>query len=307
MLFDEYLVKYKSEIKIAVKELLTKAIKNQTHEGDLFLINLHGFFQKEIEEAKVSNPSLNLSPYVFGPGHEAYEEDQASNRFYFRLRSNINNGDRAKFYEYKKTDNSWEDERNMIVQLEMYMYLKFWESDMILKKLTQLTRLANKEYYKWELSFKSTSARGEFIRNKIIEKIRTICPSFHALINQLYDQQLRNAIAHSQYYFMGDNLILSNQGVNEISNRRLYTIDEWDILMNKFVLFYDFLNYSLIVVEKYYQRQVVDKHFGQPVRVIRKGDIKNAKIEWIKWMDEHHRWIWYKTWADHYRPNFFIV
>lgn len=303
MIFKEYLLAFQPQVREAIKELFKTAIGNQSHEADIFLISIHGFFHKAIEEARSQPGALNLSPYVFGPGTEAYQEEHASERFYKLIRNRIITGERKKFYDYKKSEEDWEITWSVQVQLEMYMYLKFWESDMVLKKLTQLARLANKEYYNWELTFSNrASSRGVHIEEFVLNKIEKICPKFHTLLLSIYDRHLRNTIAHSQYFFIGDNIILTQH-----PDKRYYTLEEWDILMNKFILFYDLLNHYVSLVESHFKKTKRDRHFGVQVRVIKKRRKRYPHYEWIRLQDDGDRWIWYRTWEQHYAHNFFII
>jgi hypothetical protein len=301
MLFENHLNVFEWEARKAIKQLFKNAIKNQTHDGDLFLVINHGFFHDEIESSRASGHH-NLSPYVFGPGTESYSEDQSIRLFYRQMGGQIRQGDIDKFYQYhdsvKGSDLQW----MMNVQLEMYMYLKFWEADMILKRLCQLVRLGSGLYYQWDLDLKKVTNRGDFIEKYIIADSEKTSPHFYQLISYLYDRVLRNAIAHSQYFFMGHQILLVNDNVHNGFSR-----EEWDILINKFYIFYAVFNEYLDLVDRCYFKKTAERHFGQQVRIVKRKMKRRPVFEWIRAFDETGRYIWYKTWEKHYQPKFHII
>ena len=146
----------------------------------------------------------------------------------------------------------------------MLVYLKFWEADLIIKKLYQLVRLLNKEHYDWYFKISSrdknsTGSRQEIIRGKIRDRIKPFSETIYLLFKNTYISQLRNSIAHSNYSFQGRNIHLNNYIESDPSAQLKYiTFDNWVeifhstlVLHNAYIAMNNFINnfYGKVAME----------------------------------------------------------
>lgn len=84
------------------------------------------------------------------------------------------------------------------VIFQLLLYMKFWETDLILRRLSNLAKLAQAKPYYWEYSQKVFNDRRNLIKDDIQKPLESICPLFYELIDEIYSNQIRNAVAHSQ-------------------------------------------------------------------------------------------------------------
>jgi hypothetical protein len=109
--------------------------------------------------------------------------------------------------------------------------MKFWETDLILRRLSNLSNLAQAKPYYWDYSQTVYDARRNLIKDEIQKPLEFICPLFYKLIDEIYSNQIRNAVAHSQYYFLYDSIHLTNKDGNNTTNSM-----ELHMMIGKFYL-----------------------------------------------------------------------
>ena len=212
MIFYDLILALKDGVAAAVDDLFGAAYANQTHSQDLLLIDQHGSYSEMLADLRVRG-AHHLSPYVIGPDLIGFAEAT----FYqftdwYRQSHQL---DKAEFEELIKHDEETQKQEHLMLQIEQSIYLRFWEADMILKQLYQLSSLASGEAYDWHLQMPvHARARGEskheIIRKKIRNRVETICPAFYALVKENYKSQIRNAIAHSQFWIGGRSIVFLN-------------------------------------------------------------------------------------------------
>lgn len=86
MLFKDILKQFDNELKPAMEELFQKAIESQTHQGNLLLLHLNGWYDKTILELNERKGS-NVSPYQIGEGYIGLS-DQTHYKFINEYRKN---------------------------------------------------------------------------------------------------------------------------------------------------------------------------------------------------------------------------
>jgi hypothetical protein len=298
MVFKETLRALEQEVREAVDELFDTAFKNQRVNTDLLLILIHGFYdEKHLEFIKREK----LSPYVYGPGPIGFSLD-AFYDFFHAYRMNVMS--KKKFQKLlddpeKKEDAAHTEQIN--INVELAIYLKFWESDMLLRELYNLVNLASGKYYDWNIvppdldKDKKNGAgkfsRRPFIRNHIQAPMEDICPKFYKLVKENYSAQIRNAVAHSKYYFMGRNLQLANRDENAFYELGNIPFDEWETRFHKTLLFYNFIIGNKQRYDKFYQDEVKDKHFGLAISTPRLTSNGLRQNHWVKYDHVWHRWL----------------
>lgn len=184
MIFKDLLEKYQTDLHSEFESILKLCIENQFHPGDLLLWNENGFFKEELLTFKTSD-GIKYNPHVIGPGasgHSEYTHYEFINQYRYSNISNISYTEyleKVKYSQYKKDeiDKLYFFESTSI-QIEMLIYLKIWEADLMIKKLYELARIINGESYDWYFSVaessrdkSATGTRQDIIRNLIRDKL----------------------------------------------------------------------------------------------------------------------------------------
>jgi hypothetical protein len=304
MLYLEWLKKIEADVQPVVENFFTKIEKNQYHEGDLLLVSVHGFYDRR-HEGSLLNKKLRLSSYVFGVGEEGLTNQTQFDFFNAFLSAYLNSGSREKYVDYIRTDSQAQAAYLITIQLELMIYLKFWESDYFLKQLYNLcTRLLHGKNYDWHVNIKD-KGKKTFLDIEVKDALRVKAPKFLELFEKVYSRQIRNAIAHSQFWLNNSYLNFMNYDPADDAHLKGFTIEEWENHYHHFVVFFNCFNQRIREFERRCMEEAADKHFGKPV-IINKKD-GSSRTEFLKCIPEIPRWVWYKNWAKHSRKVFTIV
>jgi hypothetical protein len=128
----------------------------------------------------------------------------------------------------------------------MMIYLKIWEADMTIKKLYEFVRILSGEHYDWYFKIsesardKGALTRQQIIRKLVRSKVDKISPILSKLIMDTYNTQIRNSIAHSNFYMAGRNIGLNNY-IEEDKANQLHNVsfDEWINIFHKTIILYN--------------------------------------------------------------------
>lgn len=214
------------DVTIAVDNLFDMAWRNQTHPQDLLLVDQHGFYSDKFAGHSVRR----LSGYMIGPGFIG----PALQTFYgfidWYRKSHVLS--QQELDALRAQDTGKDGVEHLMAQMELSIYLRFWEVDSLLKRYYQLTSLACAEPYDWHFEIPVDPRRGsknELIREKIRDRVKDVCPAFYALVKDNYLSQLRNAIAHSHFLMIGRSIRFLNfsEDPQAHSPLRGMTFDEW--------------------------------------------------------------------------------
>src|SRR5690625_996205 len=295
MIYQESLSKFKTEVVEAVEELFSFAYKNQTHPQDLLLVDQHGFFDEMLAKPEVK-ARHNLSPYVLGPGFIGHS-DSTHYEFIDWYRQN-HTFNKEEYENKKKEDPNFEKAERLSIHIELLIYLKFWEADLNLKRLYQLTRLCRGENYDWLFELPKDPREGsrhEVIRIQIRDSIKDICPKFYQLIKSIYIPQLRNAIAHSQFAFFGKIIDLLNYSENPKAYcpKKAINMDEWDEIFHKTILMHNELIRNFQHYVNKYSEFSKKNHNKIDLRITLPD--ATEKIEHVGKVNDRDEWIWYKN------------
>jgi len=294
MLFLETLNQYQAEVSKAISDLFESAFKNQTHPQDLLLLMENGFIvNRDIQPIK----GVKLSPYVVGPDSEGWSA-RTQYEFYHSYRQNVNEH-RAEFIQEASKMGSMENKvEYSSMHIELMIYIKFWEAEKILKTLYQLSRLSRGLDYDWEFKVDQyKDGRQGLIRDEIRDSVKAVIPTFYNLVKDIYMSQVRNAIAHSQFAFIGRNLNLNNKHLSKFYTLRNLTFEEWEVIIHKVILFYNELIYQEQVYYKIYSDKSLPMHYGLPLRTPKS---KETLIHpFYKYVQEEDRWSWYANLSKH--------
>jgi len=286
MLFRENFIKFKIEVKAAVDQLFKKAFQNQVYETDLLLVLENGM-KKEYDEATLKQ--LNILPYQIGHDTIGFRY----NTFYQFInyyRSIVKSREEfsKEFHDYKTKESYLDFYRDF----ELLLYMKFWETDLILRRLSNLSNLAQGKQYYWEYSQSDFNKRRNLIQDEIQKPLVKICPLFCKLMEEVYCNQIRNAVAHSQYYFLTDTIYFTNKKEYPYYKLNMISYVEWEVKFTKLMLLYNFLIANFNKYRSEYLAKVVDKHFGLLIYFPDKDLKGSTKTGWIKYNIKRDQWEW---------------
>lgn len=116
------------------------------------------------------------------------------------------------FYAFPNSQTATDD-REQRLHMELMVYSHIWEAKPFLKKLYRLAHLVGKEPYAWTVTIPDMS-KHDFIRNDIRQILDNNHNPIAGIIRNGFHTSLRNAFAHSEYWFdtMNNNrrIILDN-------------------------------------------------------------------------------------------------
>jgi len=303
MIFDDLLEEKAKIIVPEFKKLFFDALQRQTHEGDLLLVEINGFYNPEVY--KWTNiPDKN--PYMIGFGKDGHS-DMMHQRFINDYRRN--NIAKETYPEYlKKFEFSeeriqetrlLEEKESMQIQLQMLIYLKIWESDLFIKRLYQITNLINGEDYDWHFKIKgynrekeiSTGTRETIIRKKVRDRLKSLYPGIASAISNAYKTQIRNAIAHSTYFCVGRHIHLTNYDEGDPSSQiEVLSFDDWNSLFHDTIVLYNQMIGLSIWTDNFYAK-VAEKHDLQmQIRVSRKDPEEKIVYTMLTYRPYFHDW-----------------
>ena len=261
MLYIDTLDGHLDESKEALQSLFQKVKKNQSDENDLLLVLLNGFHSEGLVGS-------GLSPFMFGPGIESYVE-QTQYDFFHSFRTTYLRKSKAEFLKEEQLNDEWYKKYHTITQLELLVYLKLWESDLLLKQMYNLcSLLLHGNSYDW---YKTTKGEGRksLIEDQIIKTCKNKAPKFHRFIDSIYNRQIRNAAAHSQFYILGNHISFTNHDHDNGHDLHQLSIDEWETTFHRTVLFYNSFIRTSQDYSRRYKDEAKDKHFGKKIRTTR--------------------------------------
>lgn len=197
--FDEFDLINK-EVELAVNETFNY-LKNKTINYIPFLAN--GEFK-----SKYQNSHLRLNPYVIDTREDKYK-DKDRRAFYIQFMET--------FYSFP--NKAATDDNLTKIHMELMVYCHIWESKPFLKQLLKLAISIDNKPYPWNIEIPDMG-KHEVIREEIRDVFVKRNLSLGHIITKGFHTSLRNAFAHSEYYF--------NEATNNIV-LDTYTGKGWDI------------------------------------------------------------------------------
>lgn len=281
MLKKENINKYENEVSLAVGELWNKAFMNQKNENDLVLILANGIKNNYPEETlkKLKNTNYQI-------GHDFV---------HFKYSTFFNFFNQYKFVINEKDYEVIEDKQlydDVMVQMQLLSYMKFWEADLILKRLYNLSRLSQGKEYAWEIPKEKLNNRRILVKDEIQNPLQELCPKFYSFIEDIYSRQLRNAIAHSQYYIMFDTISLTNKSENKHYKLNSISFERWDEIFTKVILLHNYMIDRFNRYHHFYAKEAEDKHNGLRVYFPEKDKNGFYKSGWLKFDRDLNKWNW---------------
>lgn len=133
------------------------------------------------------------------------------------------------FYSFDGYDKVEDNSQRLHIKLMVYTHI--WESQPFLKKMYRIAHSLKGDRYAWSVSVPRQS-RQEFIRKEITLVLRREESCLSEIIKKGFHSSLRNAFAHSQYYFSLDSDVksihLANFGGRSWELRDI-GLDDWSV------------------------------------------------------------------------------
>lgn len=281
MLKQENIEKYDSQVRLAIDELWMMASKNQKSENDLVLIIANGSKNNYSAEILRRHKTTN-----YQIGHDLVHFRYITFYDFIDQYKKVFDEEEYGGYENKTL---WDE---TMVQMQLLSYLKFWETDLILKRLYNLSLLAQGKEYLWDIQQKELNDRRRLVKDEIQEPIKDICPKFYDFIDNVYSRQLRNAIAHSQYYIMHSTIHLTNRDESKFYKLNSISFVRWEEIFTKIILMHNYLIDNFNRYSSYYADKVQNKHNGLLVYFPDLDVYGLNKSAWIKFDEERRQWFW---------------
>lgn len=289
MIFKDLIEDLGENVAAAVNELFDVAQANQTHPQDLLLVDQHGFQNERLAGHRVAGRP-RVSPYMLGPDLIGFAE-RTFYKFIDWYRKSHRVPDRAEFEKQLAGDPQQQIHEDLFLQIEQGIYLRFWESDLILKRLHQLSSLCVGEPYDWFLKIPG-HPRGRIIREGIRDRLKGVCPAFYALVKENYKSQVRNAIAHSQYLIVGRQITFLNHSENptDYAPLRGMCFGEWYTMFHTTLLLHNHVTGAFCRHRESYKQQTLDNGNRIEIRITSpKGPEEFRDLGMRPGRDE---WVW---------------
>ena len=289
MIFNDLILEFNDTVKAAVDELFKAAWTNQSHPQDMLLVDQHGFYDKMLAKAQEN-------PYVIGPDEIGFGEDTFY-RFIDWYRQS-HSCDKAKFEEQVENDEDMQSQEELIVQIEQSIYLRFWEAASLLKQYCHLAALACRKPYSWRLKipdYSRQSSKSDVIRKKIRDRVKHTCPLFYALVKSNYISQVRNAIAHSQFYIMDRSISFLNYSKNPKAPASLkrMSFDQWYRTFHTMLLLHNETIRAFSQYRKRYKLKTLKN--GNRISIRITAPSASDRYDDLGIRHDRDEWIWYKN------------
>ncbi|MBK7946563.1 MAG: hypothetical protein IPJ85_15260 [Flavobacteriales bacterium] len=278
MLFEEILERLRPEVEEAVAELFQTIYRNLDHPQDLLLTEIGQF--TEIDNG-------------FGPGLGGWDHEAEHTQYEFYdmyRKAFLANESRKETFDKAEKDPDVAKAIRQTIQFEMMVYLRFWEADRILKKLYHYTQLALGQPFNWQYTIGPDDSRQELIRLQIRDPLQSTCPKYYNLLKSIYRSQVRNAVAHSQFYITDNSIGFTNYDPKRHAPHTQERYPWWEEIFHRVVLFYNEL--------LRHQRRLNDRAKRQDALALGRGlEIRctNPSQNFTKavhWTFNHKRGIW---------------
>lgn len=279
MIRETFSDKYNEEVRIVIRELFNICKQTMKHPGDLLVCQQNGFIGLGAPSLGIGITGLNYMQQLNQIVYPGIGKTTNNNECFVNSRSIFFNG---------TTD------FEQSIEEEMHRYHLIWENGYFLKTLKEISHLLNGENYDWELDIdsKTRATRSNYIKDAIITKFSK-APKFQNLLEETYNKDLRNAIAHTQYRLIQGDIVLTS--IKDNNHQPFYgiTFEKWEEIYSKawFLLRYIFSGLNDIM-ELYYVPLAKEKISGGIPILIPNG--KKWSETYVYYFKRGNRWTFHK-------------
>jgi hypothetical protein len=120
------------------------------------------------------------------------------------------------------------------------------------------------------------------------------------LLKDIYHPQIRNAVAHSEFYIVGTTLGFNNYDVAKHHPLTQISFELWEERFHRLILLYNGLIKRFNASLKEYILQQDDKEFGLQIRLTNPDETTETRF--IKYVDVNRPdWMWYNHWKKNHK------
>ncbi|EMR04679.1 hypothetical protein [Cesiribacter andamanensis] len=307
MVFQDLLDAKQADIAPGFERLVNDALANQSHKGDFLLVCCNGTYDPDINNYSGVEPRM---PYRIGGGSEGMSAGLHYKFINNYMTSSMYQQSYAGYLEIigQPANNDEEsallakvlNQEEIVIQLEMLIYLKIWEADSFIKRLYQITRLAFGEPYDWHFKIEgirkqkesdSTGTRQSIIREKVRDRLQKAYPEVYECIKNGYITQIRNSIAHSNYSFLDRHIHPNNfTKTDPASQLQFITFNDWVNMLHETIVLYTLLIESSRAIHKYYVEKVKQTGNIHEIQISRKQPEEKTEFHDLIYLPETNRW-----------------
>lgn len=279
MIRETFSDKYNEEVRIVIRELFNICKQTMKHPGDLLVCQQNGFIGLGAPSLGLGITGLNYMQQLNQIVYPGIGKTTNDNECFINSRSISFNG---------TTD------FEQSIEEEMHRYQLIWENSYFLRTQKEISHLLNGENYDWELDIdsKTRTTRSNYIKDAIITKFSKT-PKFQNLLEEAYNKDLRNAIAHTQYRLIQGGIVLTS--IKGDNHQPFYgiTFEKWEEIYSKawFLLRYIFSGLNDIM-ELYYVPLAKETISGGIPILIPNG--KKWSETYVYYFERGNRWTFHK-------------
>lgn len=259
-----------TEIKEAINKTLDDLKQSNQNNYALFLAD--GEYNRELEKN-----TLSLNPHVVDSRMDRYK-DASRLDFLSQFMST--------FYGFPSSQTSTDDNLQRL-HMELMVYTHIWEAKPFLKKLYRLAHLTDGGQYVWNVPIPEMS-KHDFIRNDIRQIFENKNNPLYQIIKNGFHTSLRNAFAHSEYYFDTINnrkrIILDNYGGDTWELRDI-SFDDW----SKRFVHSALLSYYLLDLAQKHRVNLIESTGTDMFQIKIPSRVNGFDFVWIKYEKEFDR------------------
>lgn len=302
MIFKDKLKEVEQKLEGEFGKLLQLALQNQSHPGDVLLLVLNGWKEPKMEGVLISG-GKPASPYVIGPGSSGHS-DSTHYEFIHEYRKNIS---KLTYPEYLKL-HEWSPERKeeidkllfeegISIHLETLVYIKIWEGDFFIKFWYQFVRILKGEPYDWHFKVKSSNrgdgiaTRQDLIRLFIRDELKNFSEPIYEAFKDAYLTQVRNAIAHSNFSFLGRNMHLHNFIEKDPSHQlQNLEFDKWVQMFHTTIILHNFSIWLKNNINSHYGQFYLENPDSVEIRITK--DNGEERFSLVEFRPDWQDWKW---------------
>lgn len=178
------------------------------------------------------NEGSGVSPYVIDNRKDNHKDDAWLQTLLTFLRT---------AYNFKNENTS---DSKVSIFFEMMMYINIWESRPYLRHLKRIATLIEKNEYLWKLTL-NDSKKSVYLEQHILPSLMKEKLKIIGCIQNGYEKQIRDAIAHNEYWHSWSNpeIILENYKRNPERIEKLHYNQWTEKFCYTFLLAYHLRNY----------------------------------------------------------------
>lgn len=238
-----------------------------TNQSDYVLFLADAEYKKEYGGEK-----SKLNPYVINNMTDIYKD---SSRLSF-LSDFL-----TAFYSFSASQSKTDDHEQRL-HMELMVYTHIWEAKPFLKKLYRLAHLNNEEQYIWKVNIPDNS-KHTFIRDDIRKTFEDNNNPLFQIIKYGFHTSLRNAFAHSEYYFdpikSNRRIILDNYKGNNSWELKEISFNDW----SKRFVYSALLSFHLYSLSHKHRINLIRDIGTDTFQIKHPSETRGYKMTWIKY------------------------